>query len=62
MFLHRVCDRLNVNYAHVRETPLCYVMPMLPETDPSPKMNPGYKTPMLPPGMQAPASQCIQRS
>jgi len=57
--LHRLCDRLNVIYAHMRETPLCYVVPMLPESDPLPKMNPGYKTPMLPPWMDASAGIAV---
>lgn len=54
MVLHRLCDRLNVMYDGVRETPLCYLESVLDPHHTRPLgLNPGYKTPMLPPWLNA---------
>lgn len=42
--LHRLCDQLNVIYADVRDTPLCYLANLRQMN-----VNAGYKTPLLPP-------------
>ncbi len=53
MVLHRLCDRLNVMFADVRETPLCYLVSTTRGA--SLQLNPGYKTPLLPPWLDAAA-------
>jgi hypothetical protein len=57
--LHRLCDRLNVAFANVRETPVCYLMDWVRARSnnsfeiPGFRVNPAYKTPVLPPWMDA---------
>ena len=58
--LHRLCDQLNVAFADVRDTPLCYMMdwsgarasPPLVEL-PGYRLHPEYKTPMMPTWMDS---------
>jgi hypothetical protein len=51
--LHRLCDRLNVLFADVRETPVCYLV-WKHDTSRHPTFfNHGYKTPVLPPWINA---------
>jgi hypothetical protein len=56
--LHRLCDRLNVAFDNVREAPVCYLMDWVRARSrntglPEFRLNPAYKTPVLPPWMDA---------
>ena len=50
--LHRLCDRLNTIFADVRDVPLCYLTRLDMKAS-AIALNPEYKTPVLPPWMDA---------
>jgi hypothetical protein len=57
--LHRLCDQLNVIFTDVRDTPLCYMVPMGDPRGHQLNLNPRYKTPMLPAWLNASAGIAI---